>query len=279
MTDGTHFDAMVLAGSRGPDDPVARYSGMPIKAIVPVAGTPMLLRVLATLEDSAGIDRITVVGLADEARRDSGVEKWLAERPLRYQPGARSPAASVALALHDISADSPVLVTTADHPLLRPDIVEWFLAAARETGADAVIGLVRYERVMAVAGQTRRTVTQLQDGAVCGCNLFAVLTARGRKAVAFFERLERYRKHPVRIARTLGLVTMLKFVFRRLTLAGAMDRLTKLCGVRVAAVLLPFGEAAIDVDKPDDLAIAESLLERETPAHQSAKGFQSEHST
>lgn len=279
MTDKPNFDAVVLAGSRGAEDPVARHTGAVSKAVAPVAGTPMLIRVLSALEASPGVARITVVGLSDEARRDPAVEPWLSSHPLVFQPGGGSPAESVAQALRDIPPDRRVLVTTADHALLRPDIVEWFLAAALGTGADAAVAMAPYERVMAVAGQTRRTVTRLRDGAFCGCNLFALLTPLGRDAVTIFQRLERHRKHPARMARTLGLSTMLKFAFHRLTLADAMGRLSEICGARACAVLLPFGEAAIDVDKPDDITVAESLLERDMPLQPSARGSQSEHST
>jgi GTP:adenosylcobinamide-phosphate guanylyltransferase len=49
------LSAIVLAGSRGPDDPVARAAGLQHKALVPVAGVPMLQRVLDTL---AAVPRI-----------------------------------------------------------------------------------------------------------------------------------------------------------------------------------------------------------------------------
>ena len=64
------------------------------------------------------------------------------------------------------------------------------------------------------------------------------------------------------IAKTLGITTLLRFLCRRLTLERAMARLSDLSGARVSAVLLPYGEAAIDVDKPDDLRVAENLLRR-----------------
>ncbi len=272
--ENTCFDAMVLAGSRGPGDPVASHAGMVSKAMVPVAGTPMLLRVLSAVESCPRVARIVVVGLAEDARRDPIIERSLAGKPYGFHPGAGSPAASVAGALDDMPGDRPILVTTADHALLRPDIVEYFLGAAEGTGADAVVGLVPFERVAAISGQTRRTVTRLRDGAVCGCNLFAFLTAQGRDVVTFWQQMERHRKHPARIARMLGAKTLLKFVFRRLTLAGAMDRLSKLGGARVGAVLLPFGEAAIDVDTPADLAVVESLAGNLGP-QSPGKGFQS----
>jgi len=275
LTTRSQFGALVLAGSRGPDDPVARQAGVVSKVIVPVAGVPMILRVLSALEASTLVDRITVVGLADEARVHLGVTSGLADRGIQFQPGGRSPADSVALALESFPADRPILITTADHALLTAGVVDWFLASALETRADAVVGFTPYERVVAVAGHTRRTVTRLADNAVCGCNLFALLTPRGRAAVDFFRRIERHRKHPVRIARELGLVTLLKFILRRLALGDAMERLSNLCGARMGAVLLPFGEAAIDVDKPDDLAVAERLLQRDPLRQAPVRGSQS----
>ena len=256
------FDALVLAGSRGPDDPLARYAGRVCKAVVPVAGQPMLGRVLGALRASDWIDSITVVGLPDEASAQPALASSLERSAARLQPGADSPAASVELALRAAGSEAPVLVTTADHALLRSEIVDAFLDRAIATGDDAVIGLAPYELVMQACPDTRRTVTRLQGGAFCGCNLFALLTPEGRRAVGFWRRLERHRKHPMHIAKTLGITTLLRFLCRRLTLERAMARLSDLSGVRVSAVLLPYGEAAIDVDKPDDLRVAENLLRR-----------------
>ena len=44
----------------------------------------------------------------------------------------------------------------------------------------------------------------------------------------------------------------------------AMARASRLLGCPVAAVSIPIGEAAIDVDRPEDLALAEAILARRT---------------
>lgn len=279
LTVNSPFHALVLAGSRGPDDPIATHAGVPAKAVARVAGTPMILRVLSALQGSRRIDRVTVVGLPEDASSDPEVAPGLALGALHFHPGGASPAQSVGLALTTVPEPGPVLVTTADHALLRTEIVEWFLTAAAETDADAVIGLASYREVLSVSGGTRRTVTRFADVSVCGCNLFALLTPRARNAVGFFRRIEGHRKHPVRIARVLGLATMLKFLFRRLTLEAAMDRLSVLCDARIRAVLVPFGEAAIDVDTPGDLAVVEALLAGEPRGQAAAMGSQSSSST
>ena len=52
--------ALILAGSRGPDDPVARHAGQTHKALVPVAGVPMLLRVVRTLRQAPCVGRLAL---------------------------------------------------------------------------------------------------------------------------------------------------------------------------------------------------------------------------
>ena len=258
------FSALVLAGSRGPEDPVAREAGVACKAVAPVAGRPMVVRVVSALGASDAVADVTIVGLPEACARDPAVRIGLAEAEADTVSGAESPSASVALALSTMAPDKRVLVTTADHALLRAEIVDAFLSAAAASNADVAIGLVRYDLVTAACPGTRRTVTRFQDGGYCGTNLFAFLTERGREAVGFWSDLERHRKHPWRIMRSLGPMTLLRYVTGRLSLDHAMKRLSVLTGVRVEAVLLPFGEAAVDVDKPEDLILAESLAGRWT---------------
>jgi GTP:adenosylcobinamide-phosphate guanylyltransferase len=258
------FRALVLAGSRGPEDPVAREAGAVCKAVVPVAGRPMVLRVVSALRASDAVADVTVVGLPEECARDPVVGAGLAEAQAGIVGGAGSPSASVALALSSIAPDKKVLVTTADHALLRAEIVDTFVSAAVASDADVAIGLVRYDLVTAACPGTRRTVTRFRDGGYCGTNLFAFLSERGRDAVAFWSDIERHRKHPWRIVRSLGPMTLFRYMTGRLSLEEAIKRLSVLTGVRVEAVLLPFGEAAVDVDKPEDLMLAESLAGRST---------------
>jgi hypothetical protein len=58
----------------------------------------------------------------------------------------------------------------------------------------------------------------------------------------------------------VGLGLGLKYASGRLTLGGAFEAVSKKLGITAAPVLLPFAEAAIDVDKPSDLALVEEIL-------------------
>jgi hypothetical protein len=168
----------------------------------------------------------------------------------------------------------PVLVTTCDHALLSPAIVERFLAGARAAGGDVAYGLAPHELVDALLPGMRRTVLRFRDGAFCGCNLFAFRTPGARAASAFWQRLEAHRKRPATLARMLGPLTLLRYLTRRLSIAQGFDRLSALSGAEIRPVVLPFGEAAVDVDKPEDLPVAETLLAR-AAAQAASSGFQS----
>jgi CTP:molybdopterin cytidylyltransferase MocA len=72
--------------------------------------------------------------------------------------------------------------------------------------------------------------------------------------------MERHRKRPWRLVAAIGPLTLLRFLAGRLTLDAALRRLSRIVGATVRAVDMPFAEAAIDVDKPADLALAERIL-------------------
>jgi 2-C-methyl-D-erythritol 4-phosphate cytidylyltransferase len=274
MSGHESFAAYVLAGTRPGGDPVALAHGVASKAQVEVGGRALLLRVLDALAASDSVTRTTVVGLPAAALEQSDFAAALQERRISHAAGAASPAASVAAVLAEAPAETPVLVTTGDHALLSPAIVEGFLTGARAAGGDVAYGLAPYELVDALLPGMRRTVLRFRDGAFCGCNLFAFQTPRARSASAFWRRLEAHRKRPATLARMLGPLTLLRYLTRRLSLAQAFDRLSALSGADIRPVVLPFGEAAVDVDKPEDLPVAETLLAR--PGTQSpVRGSQS----
>jgi GTP:adenosylcobinamide-phosphate guanylyltransferase len=253
------FTALVLAGSRGPADPVAAAAGLPHKALVPVAGRPMLLRVIDALRQCPEVGRI-VLCLDDRALVDRLPElsAAVAAGEIATIAAERSPATSVLAALDRIPGALPLLVVTADHPLLTPAMVRHFLAGLGNAEAAAAVAS---ESVIARAyPETRRTYIRLKDGAYSGCNLFAFTAADAAGAARFWTKVERYRKQPWRLFAAAGPRTLLAFLLRRLDLAAAADRLSAMLGVRLRVVTMPFAEAAIDVDKPSDLALVEKIF-------------------
>jgi len=108
--------------------------------------------------------------------------------------------------------------------------------------------------------QTRRTATRLQDGAYCGCNLFAFLTPSARLAADFWRQVESQRKRPLRVIRILGWVAVFRYLMGRLSLNEALDRISHRLGFKAGAVIMPFAEAAVDVDSVSDLELVENII-------------------
>jgi GTP:adenosylcobinamide-phosphate guanylyltransferase len=268
------FVALVLAGSRGPGDPVAQAAGVPHKALAPVAGMPMLQRVLDVLRASPSIRRIAVqtnepaivAGLPALRRAVDG-------GTIEILPTEASPARSVSAAIARLSGELPVLVTTADHALLTPAMVEQFCRDAADPAAgigpsggpgggscDIAVGLAPASIVLARYPGALRTFYKLGPERYSGCNLFALLTPDARQAIDFWVRLEQHRKKPWRLIAAIGIRPLLLYLTGRLDLARAMAELSRIVGVRGKAVLMEAPEAPIDVDKPEDLVLAEKIV-------------------
>ena len=242
------FTALVLAGSRGAD-PLADHAGVSDKAMIVIGGQTMLARVIDALR-RAGAARIVVSAsstiVADHART-LGVEAMMA---------AAGPSESTAQAFARLGA--PLLVTTADHALLQPEWVTRFIADV-PGDADVAVLMARRDAIEAAVPMTRRTYLRFADGAWSGCNLFYLATPAAAGAIELWRRVEVDRKRPWRIVGRLGPALLIRYLAGRLTLAAALAHVGRLAGVRAAMVASPFGLAAVDVDKPDDLALARRL--------------------
>ena len=257
------FTAVVLAADRGSDDPVARAAGARCKSMASIDGIPMVFRVLDALAASTEINARILCGppqsIVDlepdlKARISSGEVKWIENQ--------QTPSTSAYHVLQSLPEQTPVLLTTADHAMLSARMIDYFCTRARNTGCDVVAGLARYEVVSKAYPQTRRTTTRLQDGSYCGCNLFAFLTPRARRAADFWRQVENQRKNPLRVIRVLGAMAVLRYLLGKLTLADALDRMSQRLGFRACAVDMPFAEAAIDVDSVADLELVEKIVSK-----------------
>jgi GTP:adenosylcobinamide-phosphate guanylyltransferase len=260
------FTALVLAGSRGgAGDDFAEAQGQRHRALIPVRGVPMLVRVIRTLRAAPSIDKL-VVSIDDPSALDEVPElrALVAQGALEVRRSARSPSLSVMAALESRTAGEPVLVTTADHALLTPAMVEHFTLACRQGDADLRVGLVAASLLRARFPDSKRTWLPLRDDLYSGANLFGFLTPQARRAAGFWVRAEALRKQPWRLALAFGPRALIAFWRRRYDLDSALEQISRVIGARVEAVRMPFAEAAIDVDRAADLALATRILaERE----------------
>jgi CMP-N-acetylneuraminic acid synthetase len=62
--------------------------------------------------------------------------------------------------------------------------------------------------------------------------------------------------------RGFGWRPLVLYLLGRLSLDDALARASRVIGAKIAAVVMPQPEAAIDVDKPADLELVETILAR-----------------
>jgi len=254
---------LVLAGRRGPDDPLARAAGAPHRALLELDGQPMLERVVETLEGTPAVQSIAIS--IDEPEllagpAGGGLGDRIAQGNLALLPSESSPSRSVLAGLEALPADVPILVTTADHALLTREMVEHFLTVAEATAADLSLALVSESCIRDRFPETQRTYLPFRGERYSGANLFALRTPQARRAVEFWTRAEAFRKQPWRLVSVFGPTALLLFLLRRLTLTSAMARASRVIGAELSAVEMPFAEAAIDVDKLADYELVKQIL-------------------
>lgn len=252
------WTAIVLAGRRPGEDAFAAAHGVAAKALIPLGGEPMLGRVVRTLLASPPVGRIVVLAQDAESLL-TGELAWMALDPrIAIANASEGISASVGRLAGTDAAPYPLLVTTADHPLLRPEMIDAFLAGA--AGADAAFAMVERSVVESVHPETQRTWLKVADGHYSGANLFALITPASKLGTDFWARAEKDRKRPLKLLGYLGPGILLRAVTRTISLQAAAERAGRKAGFRLKAVTLPFAEAAIDVDKPVDLELAERIL-------------------
>ncbi len=266
------FSAVVLAGDRQGHNPVAKAAGVDCKVLAPVDSIPMILRVVETLERSVSVTDIVVCGPDRSTYEKSALFQALVKSSrIRWLEASTTPSTSAWNAMQSIPKDRAVLLTTGDHALLSPEMVDFFCQSSMESRCDVTAALCPTERVKDAFPETKRTAYGLKDGSFCSCNLFSFLTPGSRNAALYWKQVEEKRKNPLKVIKTFGLIAALKYLAGMLTLSEGMDRISRCIGCRACAVIMPYPESAVDVDTPADLemvsAIATGRRKKQKPDH------------
>ena len=256
---GEAVPALVLAGVRAPDEPVAAREGVSLKAFAHVGGRPMIEHVLAALDASGRVGTVHVAlpGDAPVETEAPGLAARFADGRAVRVPAGVSPVACVLDTLDAHPHMPPLLVVTGDHPMLPPGAIARVLDESAD--ADAAAGFADTAAVGAAFPGARRTTLRFRDGGYSGCNVFALMTPSARRLLTAWRGLESKRKRPWRLALSIGPGTVARYLLGRLTLRDAVARFGRGLGVDVRAVVVAAPQAAIDVDKLADLDLVRAV--------------------
>lgn len=257
MTDpksNSRWTALLLAGSRPGGDPFAAAHGVALKPLILVGGEAMVHRPLRALLASPEIAAVRLLTQAPEA-----IAEALGPDPrVTIALSGATIAATMDAILADPATRFPLLVTTADHALLDPSMIAEFCRAA--AGADLAIGVVERRALAARLPHSQRTWLPFRGGAYSGANLFAFTSPRAARAVALWRGVEQDRKKGWRMLLGFGPTLMLGAGLRLRTLDQSLAAIGRKLDLSLRAVVMSDPLAAVDVDKPADLALVEQII-------------------
>ncbi len=251
--------AVITAGWKpSPDDPLAEYTQGKSKALIPIAGKPMLAHVVDALAGSRYIEHVIVVALDPVADVSFSV-------PVEYVPDAgnifSNAEAGVLCAQSQYPNLDGILVSSCDVPTITPAIADAFVEECFRTDHDLYFSIVERDVMEARFPGAGRTYVHMSDGDVAGGDLVFIRPSATISRPELWQKIAQARKSALRQARMVGLVAFFKLLIRRLSIAEAERRASKVFNVRGRGILFPYAEVAMDVDKPYQLDIVRAELE------------------
>jgi len=260
--DPAPFTAIVLAAQRaGVVDPLAAAVGVANKSLVPIQGAPLIRHVLDALVATPGLARIRVVV---ESETEAAIAALVPRgAPVDFVIAADNLADSVYAAA--VGVGQPMLITTSDNVLLTPGAARAVLAPLAD-GADVALALCTEASVRAAHPEGQRRFYRFADDAYSNCNLYALGGTDAMRAAESFRSGGQFAKKPLRMIVVLGPANLALLLIKRLSLRGAIRRLSRRFRLRVEPVILADGAHAIDVDNARTYACAEFLLAKRRQA-------------
>lgn len=254
--------ALVPAGRRPGVDPLAAHFKADFKAVLPLHGEPMLAHVVRALLDSPRVERVVILAQEPDSFLMRPDLAWLAQEPrILWRRSSDSVSASVLDAIQALGAEkTPFLLTTADHPLLTPAMIDAFLAGAEAEHADIAVGFVESRTLLAKYPENKRTWLKFRGGWYSGANLFYFGSPRVAPALTLWREVEQDRKKVWKLFAKFGPWLFVQAALRIASLKGALAAAGRKLGLRVAPVVLDIPEACIDVDKVEDYHLVEQIL-------------------
>lgn len=267
------MDCIVTAGGSVPqDDPLYPFTKGGPKSLLEIHGVTMLEYVIRALDAAKTVDHIYVVGLnADD------VDAMPLPPAITILPECGGLITNLATALDRLLEDNPraatALLCSADIPLLTADVIDAYVEDCRPFDYIAYYNVVTRETMESRFPGSGRTFVPLRDQAVAGGDMMLVQTRILETNDEFWEAVFNARKHAWRLARLVGLRTVLKLVFRRLTLGEIETLASRLVDAPVRVVESPYPELAMDVDKPQQVELLSRILQGQFHGPRSDQGF------
>ncbi|QYU68888.1 NTP transferase domain-containing protein [Leptolyngbya sp. 15MV] len=253
-------NVLVLAGQRpGRVDPLAVAAGVSHKCLVPVHGQALIGHVLDTIEQALPSSPIFLsIEPSAEIDREPSVARLLSAGRLHIVPAQPNLVDSVIAAAP--ASGFPLLITTADNALLTRSALRLMVDFAARSACDGILGVARKSDIQAAHPGGKGRYYEFRDGSYSNCNLFWLGSPGSLKAAEAFRGGGQFLKIAGRMAKAFGVLNLLLYRSRLLTLEQAFRAVSMRFGVTVKPLVFDDGRLAIDVDDERSKQMVEELL-------------------
>jgi len=247
------MDAIVTAGGiPQPSDRLYAYSNGDSKALIDIAGKPMIQWVLDALGDAKKVDNVIVIGLTPK----SGLT---CKKPIHYISNQgrmlANIVAGVKKSLELNKKTQYVLLVSSDIPAIKPDMVDWLVNTTMETRDDLYYGVCPRDVMETRYPTSKRTYTKLKDMEVCGADMNVIHVSMAMEHLDTWEKLIGNRKSPLASVAVIGWDTFFQLLTRQITLQELADKASQRIGIKGRVLIWSQAEPCMDVDKPHQLEI------------------------
>lgn len=258
------MNAIVTAGGiPQPGDKLYAYSNGHSKALIDVAGKPMVQWVLDALGEAKKVDQVIVIGLSPK----SGLT---CKKPLHFVSNQGRMLANITAGVNKSLELNPkgeyVLVVSADIPALEGGMVDWLIKTCMQTKDDLYYGVCPREVMESRYPESNRTFTKLKDMEVCGSDINVTHVRMVIEHLDTWEQLIGNRKSPLRQAAVIGLDTLFQLATGQFTLQALVERASQRIGIKGRAIIWDRAEPCMDVDKPHQLELMRKDLAKQSQA-------------
>lgn len=256
------MEAIVTAGGiSAPDDPLYVLTGVAKKALIPLAGQPMLSWIVDALVGSGLIEHIVIVGL------QPGEITFKGDAPVFFVDSTGSLIDNVlagAAKTQEINPDvKKILLCASDIPLITPEIVRGFIAECGSQEAEAYYPVVAEKMMEARFPGSKRSYIPFKGGRYCGGDVFLFDIAAVKGNVELLRALAASRKNYWGQVRRLGAGFILSFLLRQMTVHEAAGRVGAKVNLTARVVETGLAELGMDLDKPHHYHLIKACLENE----------------
>ena len=153
-------------------------------------------------------------------------------------------------------------VVSSDIPAVLPEQVDWVVRTAQESDDDIYYNVVTREVMEKRFPGSNRSYIHLKDMDVCGGDLNVVRASLVNGSDELWEKIIASRKNAMKQAALLGYDNLLLLLLRQISLENAVRRVAKRLNLTGRALVCPYAEIAMDVDKPHQLEIIRADLSK-----------------